>query len=180
MHCCYYPAGRRSSESAPFCRRPHCFCRRLPPSRWTLSSCSFGWIQGWDHCCEVPCPSRQDQGEQKGTLHCLRRRIHVPGHILWREFPVCFGNSFFEPGREEEHSVSVHSPKSSAPSCRVEGAPWRGCATFLERVKANCILAGSFGWLVHSSGLRCDPRQRRAHGSFAHTGRCLSRSVFAT
>ena len=31
MHCCYYPAGRRSSESAPFCRRPHCFCRRLPP-----------------------------------------------------------------------------------------------------------------------------------------------------
>ena len=83
------------------------------------------------------------------------------------------------PGREEEHSVSVNSPKSSAPSCRVEGAPWRGCATFLERVKANCILAGSSGWLVHSSGLRCDPRHMEAsltRGAVYH-GVCLQLSL---
>ena len=82
MHCCYYPAGRRSSESAPFCRRPHCFCRRLPPSRWTLSSCSFGWIQGWDHCCEVLSIAPRSRRAKRNTSLPAAKNPRTRAHTL--------------------------------------------------------------------------------------------------
>ena len=63
------------------------------------------------HCNPVPSQQEQDQGEQEGAVHCLRRRKHLPRDLFWSILPVRCRNPSHLPTGEIQGFASVQSPQ---------------------------------------------------------------------